>query len=90
MLPRSGKDKRIDQDCPPDLVRQVDVTLAAALAGQGIMMADRLGDLVARHCPEIFALTQPHGFELRFDLAENTHSALRKGRFYYRIRKRAH
>ncbi len=87
MLPRSDPKNRIDPACPLDLTREVDVALAANLVGKGIYAGDTLPDAVVRYCPDIFTITAVHGFELRFDMPENTHKALCRGRLYYRIRR---
>jgi hypothetical protein len=88
MLPRSDKAMRVHPDCPPDVKRQVDVTLATSLSGKPVYADETLGDVVTRYCPAIFEGPAAHGFELRFDLAENTHHALTKGRLAYQIRKK--
>ena len=87
MLPRSNSAGRVHPDCPAEIKRAVDVALASSLAGQRIAIDETLGDVVARVCPDIFAPVEAAGFELRFDLAENTHFALLKGRINYQIRE---
>lgn len=90
-LPRSRVATRIHLDCPPELRRQIDMELAAGIAQKGIAAGETISDLVNRHCPQIYALASAQGFELRFDLRENTHRALCKGRIAYQIRRpRAH
>jgi hypothetical protein len=89
MLPRSRRDNRVHRDCPPELRRHVDCILVAGLSRKGIMAGETLRDLVSRHCPEVFEIAAAAGFELRLDLAENTHKALCKGRIAYQIRRPA-
>jgi hypothetical protein len=88
MLPRSDSAARVHPDCPAEIKRAVDVMLATSLAGQRIGLDETLGDVVTRVCPEIHAPVEAAGFELRFDLSENTHFALLKGRINYQIRKK--
>lgn len=87
MLPRSDKTKRIHPDCPRELARYVDVTLATSLSKQPIYAGEKLEALVKRNCPAIFDEVKAQGFELRFDMPENTHKALTKGRLFYQIRR---
>ncbi len=89
MLPRSEKSRRVHPDCPAEIKRQVDVMLATSLSGKAFYAGETLGDVVLRYCPQIFEVPAAHGFELRFDLAENTHRALIKGRLAYQIRRKA-
>jgi hypothetical protein len=88
MLPRSDRAARVHPDCPAEIKRAVDVTLATTLAGTRIALDETLGDVVMRICPEIHAPVEAAGFELRFDLSENTHFALLKGRLNYQIRRK--
>lgn len=88
MLPRSDKTARVHPDCPPTVKREVDVMLATCLANLHVALDETLGDVVLRLCPEIFAPVEAAGFELRFDLTENTHHALLVGRIAYQIRKK--
>jgi hypothetical protein len=88
MLPRSRPESRIHPACPPELNRRVTELLAAGVARKPIRQDDRLGDLVTRHCPDIFAVVEAQGFELRFDMPENSHKALCKGRLFYQIRRK--
>jgi hypothetical protein len=88
MLPRSRPESRIHPDCPPGVSDRVRQLLAVAVARKPIYAGDRLSDLVVRHCPAIFAVVEEHGFELRFDLPENSHKALCRGRLFYQIRRK--
>jgi hypothetical protein len=88
MLPRSSPSKRVHPDCPEDVRRQVDVILAINLVRKPFYKGETLGDVVKRHCPQIFEEPAAHGFELRFDMRENTHKALIKGRMFYQIRRK--
>ena len=88
MLPRSDKSKRIDPTCPPDLVRLIDTHLAASCSRKPFYRGETLLDLVGRCCPDIFKLASERGFELRFDMPENSHHALCKGRLHYVIRRK--
>lgn len=88
MLPRSLPNKRVHPDCPDDVRRQVDVTLATSLSRQPFFAGETLGDVVKRLCPDVFDGPAAHGFELRLDLTENTHRALIKGKLYYQIRRK--
>lgn len=88
MLPRSRADQRVHPDCPADLKREIDVTLATSLAGKRIHQGETLGDVVKRCCPKIFEAASLLGFDLRFDLAENTHAALVMGRMAYRVMRK--
>jgi hypothetical protein len=87
MLPRSAPGKRIHLDCPDEVRRQVDVVLATRLVRKPFYARETLADVVKRHCPDIFDGPAAHGFELRFDMPENTHKALIKGRMFYQIRR---
>lgn len=87
MLPRSDPKKRIHPDCPPDAWRRVNIVLGVALARAPVLSTEVLSDVVKRLCPEIYEIPQQHGFELRFDMPENTHRALLKGKLYYQIRR---
>jgi hypothetical protein len=88
MLPRSHRSRRIHPDCPAEMRREIDVTIAAGIAQKGIAAGETLADLVQRHCPGVYALASAQGFELRLDLAENTHTALCRGRVAYQIRRK--
>lgn len=88
MLPRSNKESRVHPACPPYVRRQVDIVLATSLSKKPVYPGETLGDVVARYCPQIFEGPAALGFDLRFDLAENTHHALLKGRFNYHIRRK--
>jgi hypothetical protein len=88
MLPRSDPKKRIHPDCPPDIWRAVNVALAVGIARQPMLSTDTVGDVVKRVCPEIFDIPAAVGFELRFDMPENTHCALLKGKVFYQIRRK--
>jgi hypothetical protein len=88
MLPRSAKADRVHPDCPVEVVRAVDVMLATSLVRQPIVPKERLGDVVERLCPQIADIPAAHGFELRFDMPENTHAALLRGRIHYQIRRK--
>lgn len=88
MLPRSNKESRVHPACPPEVRRQVDIVLATSLSKKPVYPGETLADVVARYCPQVFEGPAAHGFELRFDLAENTHHALSKGRLAYQIRRR--
>jgi hypothetical protein len=87
MLPRSDKRRRIHPDFPKDARRDIDVMMATSLARKGILAGETLGDIVKRLCPQIVEIAGRHGFELRFDLIENTHKALCKGRLAYQVRR---
>ena len=89
MLPRSQKDSRIHPDCPPEVVRAVDVMLATSLVRQPILSTETLGDVVKRLCPQVAEIPAVHGFELRFDLPENSRKNLSKSRIFYQIRRKA-
>lgn len=88
MLPRSDPNMRIHPDCPADVWRAVNVVLGTQLSRQLILSTEVLGDVVKRVCPEIFDIPAAHGFELRFDMSENTHRALLKGKLFYQIRRK--
>jgi hypothetical protein len=88
MLPRSDKARRVHPACPAQVKRDVDVMLATSLSGKPFSAGETLVDVVARICPQIYQLPAAHGFELRFDLEENTHHALTKGRLAYQIRRK--
>jgi hypothetical protein len=88
MLPRSDKARRVHPDCPAEVKRDVDVMLATSLSGKPFFAGETLADVVKRHCPQIFDGPAAHGFELRFDLEENSHHALIKGRMAYQIRRK--
>ena len=89
MLPRSDPARRVHPDCPPDIWRAINVILGTQIARQPILSTELLGDVVNRVCPEIFELPAALGFELRFDMPENTHRALLKGKLFYQIRRKA-
>lgn len=89
MLPRSDPKTRIHPGCPAEVVREINIRLAVSLPRQPILSTETLGDVVKRVCPEVFDLPAAHGFELRFDMPENTPRALVKGRMFYQIRRKA-
>lgn len=89
MLPRSNKGSRVHRDCPLDVKRDVDVMLATSLSRREVFAGETLEDVVKRYCPQIFDIPAAHGFELRFDMVENTHHALTVGRLAYQIRRKA-
>ncbi|MBV8697383.1 hypothetical protein [Bradyrhizobium sp.] len=62
--------------------------IAAAVVQKPIYPHDRLGDLIERHAPDIFAVTEVEGFTLHFDMPENSHKALCKGRLFFQIRRK--
>lgn len=78
---------RIDPACPPELNREISVTLAGAIAGREFLSGETLGDLVKRECPLIFSIAERAGFVLSFDLPENTSDALARGVIAYAVRK---
>lgn len=87
MLPRSEPRKRIHPDCPPALAEYVRCIIAANCASKPFYRGETLVDLVKRECPSIFDEVRAQGFDLRFDMPENTNKALAKGRIAYQIRK---
>lgn len=87
MLPRSDPKKRVHPECPKDVARQVDVVLASSLVSKPVFAGETLIDVVQRYCPGIYDGPAAHGFQLRFDMPENTHKALIRGKLFYQIRR---
>lgn len=71
---------------PPELGRQIDVTLAAGIAQKPFFAGETVKDVVARHCPGIYAIAESAGYTLHFDIPANTHKALCRGRVRYELR----
>lgn len=81
--------KRVDPSCPPELIREIDATMAAAIVGKQIRIGETIGDVTKRLCPEIFAAAERQGFVLSFRLPQNTHEALTRGIIAYSLKRRA-
>lgn len=82
--------RRIDPLCPPALVREIDVALAAAVAGKPIRAGEKIESVTKRLCPEIYEAAERQGFVLSFKLPENTHAALIRGIIAYSIKRVLH
>lgn len=80
--------QRIDPSCPPELVEEVRVGLAASIVGQGVYIGETVGAFVRRVCPGIFTTAERQGFVLSFDLPENSIQALARGVIAYAIKRR--
>ena len=87
MLHRTDPAKRVDPACPPEVANEIRAHLAAGVSGQGILRGETLGQLVDRVCPEVYGAVERYGFRITFDMPENSHRALCKGRLNYVIRR---
>lgn len=66
----------IECDFDSDLYVTIVSTLQHKLAGQAIFYADHLGDLVGRHCPELYDIADKAGF--RFVPSSDKHELMQK------------
>jgi hypothetical protein len=82
---------RVDPACSADLVREIDVKLAASLAGKHLTFcrSETVADVLARECPDLFAFVEGRGFVLSFAVPENTPQALGRGVIGYTVRRKA-
>jgi hypothetical protein len=77
--------RRQNRRVPEHIRTQVHAWLAASIVGQGIKAGETLKDLVDRAAPDLYGKVRALGYELDFDLPENTHTALCRSDFYLLI-----
>lgn len=49
-------------ECDPDLYAEIVGCLQNSIAGKTIFYGDSLGDIVRRHCPDVFEMAVRRGF----------------------------
>ncbi len=81
--------RRRNKIAPEALNRRIMAELTLGLVGKGILPGETLTGIVQRECPQVFTKAAEEGFSVTFDLPENTHVNLRRGKMFFLFERAA-
>lgn len=80
----------VDDAVPMSVRLRVNQAIALGISGKGIMLGERLPDLIRRVAPGALTPFAFEGYRVETDLPQNTHEALCKGKIAVEIRVASH